>query len=240
MVLSPSSTNPATQFEDFSSLGQVVRKFNGLIDHSSNSFLSSPQDKAVTRSDPIDIPKPGKQEPAILPCLDSFQEGMSHIMSGNMTTNPNCLDALPSYLEVADPEFATQQIAEQIELAIKRAKTSTLSPCLEVLIPLNLTQQIAQDVLSSSDSEPCGLRGCILYVNLEDEHHEVQRIAVVRPAGSHTVATFELFLTLKLANSGWLNAVSNRVWKTLGRKSIVINESYQLSKRKLFRSDLYS
>jgi len=223
MVLSPSSTNPATQFEDFSSLGQVVRKFNGLIDHSSNSFLSSPQDKVVTRSDPIDIPKPGKQEPAILPCLDSFQE-----------------DALPSYLEVADPEFATQQIAEQIELAIKRAKTSTLSPCLEVLIPLNLTQQIAQDVLSSSDSEPCGLRGCILYVNLEDEHHEVQRIAVVRPAGSHTVATFELFLTLKLANSGWLNAVSNRVWKTLGRKSIVINESYQLSKRKLFRSDLYS
>lgn len=145
-------------------------------------------------------------------------------------------DPLPSYLEIADADFARQQIAEQIELAIKRAKTSTLS-CLEVLIPLNLTSQVAQDVLSSSETEPCGLRGCILYISLENEHKELQRIAVIRPAGCNAVATFELFLTLKQANTGWLASVSTKVWKTLGRKSIVINESYQLSKKKLFRSD---
>ena len=145
-------------------------------------------------------------------------------------------DPLPSYLEIADAEFARQQIAEQIELAIKRAKTSTLS-CLEVLIPLNLTSQVAQDVLSSSETEPCGLRGCILYISLENEHKELQRIAVIRPAGCNAVATFELFLTLKQANTGWLASVSTKVLKTLGRKSIVINESYQLSKKKLFRSD---
>lgn len=138
-------------------------------------------------------------------------------------------------MDVANPEFVTAQIAEQIEAGLKRAKTSTLD-CVEVLIPLNLTQQIALDVLSSSDSEPCGLRGCILYINFEDDSKEVRSIGCVRPVGSNPVPTFELYLTLKQANSGWLTAVSNRIWKSLGRKSIVISESYQLSKKRLFRS----
>jgi len=194
---------------EVSSLGQVVKKFNGsLID----SLLTNNQEKQVTRSQPIDIPKPGRRS--------SLEE-----------------DPLPSYLEVADTEFAIEQIAEQIELAVKRAKTSCLS-CLEVLLPLNLTRQVAQDVLSSSETEPCGLRGCVLYINYESEEKETQRIAVIRPTGTNAqVATFELFLTLRQANSGWLSTVSSRVWKQLGRKTIVINESYQLSKRKLFRSD---
>ena len=51
-------------------------------------------------------------------------------------------------MEVTDPEFVTKQIAEQIEAGIIEAKSS-LDVC-EVLIPLHLTQQIAQDVLSSS------------------------------------------------------------------------------------------
>jgi hypothetical protein len=124
-------------------------------------------------------------------------------------------------------------------MAIKRAKTSCLS-CLEVLLPLNLTRLVAQDVLESSETEPCGLRGCVLYINYESEEREVTRIAAIRPTGANAqVATFELFLTLRQANSGWLSTVSSKVFKQLGRKTIVINESYQLSKRKLFRSDPY-
>jgi len=211
--------NPPPKFEtveEVPSLGQVVKKFNGLID---SSFLSS-QDKnsPPNRSEPIDIPKRDGPSPCPPPSYDSWRE-----------------DPLPTYMDVANPEFVTAQIAEQIEAGLKRAKTSTLD-CVEVLIPLNLTQQIALDVLSSSDSEPCGLRGCILYINFEDDSKEVRRIGCVRPVGSNPVPTFELYLTLKQANSGWLTAVSNRIWKSLGRKSIVISESYQLSKKRLFRS----
>lgn len=64
MLLSPQLES---RLEDVSSLGQVVKKFNGLLD--SKSFLSSNQEK-VTRSEPIDIPKPGD-----LPSLASLNEG---------------------------------------------------------------------------------------------------------------------------------------------------------------------
>lgn len=50
--------NPNSRLDDVSSLGQVVKKFNGsLID----SLLTNNQEKQVTRSQPIDIPKPGRR-----------------------------------------------------------------------------------------------------------------------------------------------------------------------------------
>lgn len=137
-------------------------------------------------------------------------------------------------------DFVTSQIAEQIEAGIKRAKGSALD-CSEVLIPLNLMQQIAADIISSSIVEPTGLRGCLLFIGLEDHSKEYKRIGCLRPIGhlSNPVPTFELYLTLKQAQGGWLNAVSSKVLK-MGRKSLVISDQYQLSKKKLFRSDLYS
>lgn len=141
-------------------------------------------------------------------------------------------DPLPTYMEVTDPEFVTSQIAEQIEAGIIKAKSS-LGIC-EVLIPLHLTQQIAQDVLTSSEMEPCGLRGCILHIILEDDSKSKRKIGCVRPVGSNPVPTFELFLTLKQASTGWLAAVS-KIFKAPGRKTVVISEEYALSKRLLYR-----
>lgn len=137
-------------------------------------------------------------------------------------------------MEVTDPEFVTRQIAEQIEAGIIKAKSS-LDIC-EVLIPLHLTQQIAQDVLNSSEIEPCGLRGCILYIILEDDSKSTRKIGCVRPVGSNPVPTFELFLTLKQASTGWLTTVSNKLFKTSGRKNVVISDEYVLSKRLLYRT----
>lgn len=149
-------------------------------------------------------------------------------------------DPLPSYSEITDSDFICGQIAEQIEAGIKRAKGTTLD-CSEVLIPLNLMRQIAEDIVCSSEVEPTGLRGCLLYVGLEDHSKEMRRIGCLRPISqlSNPVPTFELYLTLKQAHSGWLHHVSHKVLK-LGRKSLVISDQYQLSKKKLFRSDLFS
>lgn len=157
-----------------------------------------------------------------------------------LTPDSPASDPLPSYCEIADPEFVSGQIAEQIEAGIKRAKGTTLD-CSEVLIPLNLMRQIAMDIVSSSEVEPTGLRGCLLYVGLEDHCKELRRIGCLRPISqlSNPVPTFELYLTLKEAHSGWLHQVSHKVLK-LGRKSLVISDQYQLSKKKLFRSDLFS
>ena len=238
----------STRLDDVSSLGQVVKKFNGLID--SNSFLQSDkQSEPKPRSQPIAIPKPGQRAP-LLP-LES--EGESRAVERATAADPcfpppslaSCChspatDVLPpSYSE--DSELVCSQIAQQIEAGIKRAKGSTLD-CNEVLIPLNLMQQVALDIVSSSEVEPTGLRGCLLYVGLEDPHSkEVRRIGCLRPIGqlANPVPTFELYLTLKQAHSGWLHQVSHKVLK-LGRKSLVISDQYQLSKKKLFRSDRLS
>lgn len=60
------------------SLGQVVKKFNGLIDGTTLNLQSSHQEKPSTllghtQSEPIDIPKPG-QAPRL---VDDLREGKS-------------------------------------------------------------------------------------------------------------------------------------------------------------------
>jgi len=151
-----------------------------------------------------------------------------------------CLDLPPSYDEVADPESIVQQIAAKIERELKEAKRTSLD-CGEVLVPCNLTHQIAQDVVTMSESEPCGLRGGVLFVNLEDsDNRELRRVGCIKIGDRNIVPTFEMYLNLKRTNSGWLNQVSNRLFRNFNRNSIVISESYQLSKKKLYRSDCIS
>lgn len=139
--------------------------------------------------------------------------------------------------EVSEPESVVRQIAEKIERELKEAKRTSLD-CGEVLVPCNLTYQIAQDVVTMSESEPCGLRGCILYINLEELlTKELRHVGSIKIGDRNTVPTFEMYLNLKRTNNGWLNQVSSRLFRTFNRNSIVISDGYQLSKKKLYRSD---
>ncbi|KAG2455395.1 STING protein, partial [Polypterus senegalus] len=58
------------------------------------------------------------------------------------------------------------QLAGQIELCLSSSKKSQLH-CQELLIPKHLCQRIARDIMYMSANEPCGLRGAVIYVNLE-------------------------------------------------------------------------
>lgn len=150
-------------------------------------------------------------------------------------------DLPPSYDEVAEPESAVRQIAEKIEYELKEAKRTSLD-CAEVLVPCNLTYQIAQDVVTMSESEPCGLRGCVLYINLEDhdDNKSLRRVGSIKIGDRCIVPTFEMYLNLKRTSNGWLNQVSSRLFRSFNRNSIVISDGYQLSKKKLYRSENFA
>ncbi|KAI1293697.1 DNA damage-inducible transcript 4-like protein [Halotydeus destructor] len=147
-------------------------------------------------------------------------------------------DLPPSYDEVADSEIVIRHIATKIEVELKEAKRTSLD-CGEVLVPCNLTQQIAQDIMAMSESEPCGLRGGVMYINLEEsDHSDLRRVGCIKLGNS--VPTFEMYLNLKKSSGSWINQVSNRLFKNFNRNSIIISEGYQLSKKKLYRSDSIS
>lgn len=61
-----------------------------------------------------------------------------------------------------------QFMAKRIEAVLRAAKENILN-CSELLIPQLMIAKIAAQVIRMADSEPCGVRACVLYVCLEDE-----------------------------------------------------------------------
>ena len=131
-----------------------------------------------------------------------------------------------------EPEYHLLYLIKKIESTLKKAKENKTLPCTEILSPQQLIHQIAQDIIAMAESEPCGIRGCVLYINLE-EKSICRRIGEVKLGDQSTVATFEMYLTLKRASSSWLDAVESKLF---GKESVVLSELYKLSKKKLFRS----
>lgn len=96
--------------------------------------------------------------------------------------------------------MAIDLLSKRIENELKLAKRKQLS-CCEVLLPCGLLRMIARDILSMAESEPCGLRGCTLYLNIDGDD-VCRRLSIVKCDPS-TASTFELTLTLKQTNNGW-------------------------------------
>jgi hypothetical protein len=85
---------------------------------------------------------------------------------------------------------------------LREAKQRHLLSCTEVLLPCELLQRIAMDMLMNSDSEACGIRGCNIIIEFEDEMGHKRQIATTK-TDQNTVSTFELILTLRQDRSGW-------------------------------------
>ncbi|XP_072611679.1 DNA damage-inducible transcript 4-like protein isoform X1 [Vulpes vulpes] len=88
----------------------------------------------------------------------------------------------PNLNEVIFEETTCQSLAKMLENCLSKSKQTKLG-CSKVLVPEKLTQRIAQDVLRLSSTEPCGLRGCVMHVNLEIENitDQTQRGLVTCP-----------------------------------------------------------
>ncbi|XP_033740840.1 DNA damage-inducible transcript 4-like protein [Pecten maximus] len=109
----------------------------------------------------------------------------------------------------------------------------------EMLIPCGLVMCIARDIMASARKEPCGLRGCVLFINLEDKN-KCQNL-VKLDCDPTTVSTFELYLTLKEDTRGWCKLKKFFIFmsgyldkkKTLDLK--LLCSRYGLEKKKLYR-----
>ncbi|MBN3306165.1 DDT4L protein, partial [Amia calva] len=130
-----------------------------------------------------------------------------------------------------------QHLAKMFESCLSRAKKTKLH-CSEVLVPEKLTRRIARDVLRLSSGEPCGLRGCILYIHLEVENMCKKLDRIIYDAS--VVPTFELTLVFKQDGSAW---PSLRDFFLIGacftpgfRHALKLSPGFRLIKKKLYSS----
>ncbi|XP_055312177.1 protein charybde-like [Sitodiplosis mosellana] len=139
----------------------------------------------------------------------------------------------PTTTTVVD-ESAVQSLALRLQNELRRAKSQHLA-CTEVLLPSDLLNRIASELIVMSEKEPCGIRGSIIYIEFEDEPNNTRRIASLQ-LDPNTVSTFELYLTLKQDRSGW-TSILPQFLKNLARGStIMISPDFLVAKTKLYRS----
>merc|ERR1712070_289196 len=118
----------------------------------------------------------------VLPCPVSVTFTLNNKKSYLMREDTDDLDST-----------ACQALTRRLEEELRAAKSAQLA-CGEVLLPADLLPRIATDVLRLAEYEPCGLRGCTLFINFETEQ-ECRRIGTIK-CDPNTVSTFELYLTL--------------------------------------------
>lgn len=133
-----------------------------------------------------------------------------HYSGSNWTpatlTPPKSTKSQPEDDDFTLPEFidekAIQQVSDMLTNTLRDAKQRHLLSCTEVLLPCELLQRIGVEMLRNSDEEACGIRGCNIIIEFEDEMGHKRQIASTK-TDPNTVSTFELILTLKQDRSGW-------------------------------------
>ncbi|MEE6460591.1 hypothetical protein FKM82_001023 [Ascaphus truei] len=155
-------------------------------------------------------------------------------MNGHCCLDPFAIE--PNFSEALS-EVRTYHLVSMLESCLYKAKHTKLQ-CSKVLVPKELTSRVAQDVLELSLTEPCGLRGCIMNVNLESENKCIKVDTLVYD--SSVVPTFELTLVLMQDSPRWNNFRDFLTTKTcfplLFRSVLKLSPKFLLVKRKLYSS----
>lgn len=124
-------------------------------------------------------------------------------------------------------------LARRLEDALREAKLKSVLTS-QILIPRQLTHRISLDVIKMAEEEPCGLRGCVIYILLDDAstRKRIGRVFCDR----RVVSTFEVFLTLRKDSARHWLSLRHLTSGLGGTRPLVISPDYHLSKRKLYRS----
>lgn len=132
---------------------------------------------------------------------------------------------------------ACQQLVKMFENCLSRSKKTTLH-CSSVLVPERLTWRIAREVLRLASCEPCGLRGCVLYIHLELDKG-VKRLDRIMYDAS-VVPTFELTLVFKQDGTAWPSLKDFLFMGTCFapsfRHTLKLSPGFRLVKKKLYSS----
>lgn len=138
----------------------------------------------------------------------------------------------------ASDDRSCQKLARMLESCLSQAK-KTILHCSSVLVPEGLTRRVAREVLRLASGEPCGLRGCVLYVHLELDKGCKRLESITLDAA--VVPTFELTLVLKQDSGAW---PSLRDFFFMGSCFVVpkfrhvlrLSPGFRLVKKKLYSS----
>lgn len=126
---------------------------------------------------------------------------------------------------------AVQDLSVRLLDELRAAKSRHLT-CTEVSLPCDLTTRVAAEIITVSEKEPCGIRGCTIYIEFEDEPQNSRRIASLK-IDPETVSTFEVYLTLRQDHRGW-TALLPQFMKSLARSTITISPEFTITKHKLY------
>lgn len=147
------------------------------------------------------------------------------------------MNSCTDFCDIFDSETC-KSVQAEIEAAIKEAAEKKIF-C-QIIYPSDLVSHISQDVLRMSVAEPCGIRGCVIYIILQekDKSHKLGTIF----GNPLAPPTFEIHLTLKEDDRGWRKfqkvyytikgCILNSQWTAM---PIILCSAYQLEKRRLYR-----
>lgn len=121
------------------------------------------------------------------------------------------------------------ELSKLIEKCLFDAKKASLR-CQELRLPKRMTERVAGDILRASVDEPCGIRGALIHLFIENKG-TLQKLGTVTPDESLT-PTFELSIILRPDVDGWppLKILFG------GGKVLSLRREYRLVKRKLYSS----
>uniref|UniRef100_UPI00398F8DA0 DNA damage-inducible transcript 4 protein n=1 Tax=Pristiophorus japonicus TaxID=55135 RepID=UPI00398F8DA0 len=132
-------------------------------------------------------------------------------------------------------EFLCADVMQLIEQSLAEAKRGALR-CFKLLVPDQLSAQVAEELLRLAASEPCGLRGAVLHLNVED--HKVCRAMDHIVVDCSLPPTFELTLVLRLEVGFWpkvQDLLTSGLSFTPGyRRALRLSPRFRIIKRKLY------
>jgi len=147
--------------------------------------------------------------------------------------------SLPDSLDEQDEEFnaLVEELAGTLEQKLRAAKSEHFSTG-EVLLPYGLLQSMARDVLRVAENEPCGLRGCNLYLEFVGDHRPgAQPIVLGMVDFDPSIASnYEIRLMLKQSTAGWNNFLPQFIKKITRGGTVMIDSTYKLIKNSIYSS----
>ncbi|XP_008312770.1 DNA damage-inducible transcript 4 protein [Cynoglossus semilaevis] len=160
--------------------------------------------------------------------------------SGSDTSN----DLTPSYEDLFhDPmeELILKDVVELIANSLREAKDADCAlRCSKLLIPEKLLENIGQELLHLAASEPCGLRGALIDLCVEQDMvcESIGQLSV----DPYLVPTFQLTLVLRLESGGLWPKIqglfsSKSPSAPVVRQAIKLSTGFRVIKKKLYCSE---
>ncbi|KAL1494421.1 hypothetical protein ABEB36_010020 [Hypothenemus hampei] len=176
----------------FSKLSGVLPRAEDFQGNSIPKVMTSDIIESVLADTPLPVPTDNWSN-------DSFCYPHHHQPAAQSAPSPTLSEDTPLSDDII---HNIPTLTRRLEQELRAAKRSHLA-CGEVLLPCGLLLRVARDIASMAEMEPCGLRGCHLYVVFEPQGTMPStRIAKIE-CDPGTVGTFELYLTLKQNSTGW-------------------------------------